>query len=166
MGTPRGDINGSEYLKEIFSSTGNDTPYFDIDDEKRLQDCCLELIRKGLLGSAHDISEGGLAIALIESVITGENAALGCKVKLPRSWNWRKDFLLFGEEQSRIVISSRSHHRSRIQEISRRYGVDFSLLGNVTSSQRIVIEGLISMERGVAERVYFDSIGQVMDRQS
>ena len=145
--------------------TGSNAPYFDIKEEKRLHDCCLELIQKGVINSAHDISEGGLAIALIESVITAENRAIGCDVELQGKWNNRKDFLLFGEEQSRIIVSTRPADHLKIEEICQKYSIDFSLLGKVTMSQRIKIAELVDLEREVAEDIYYNAIGKIMDAQ-
>ena len=163
LGRLRGDINGSEYLKEFYGMTGNNAPYFDIEEEKRLQDCCLQLIHNGMVNSAHDISEGGLAVALIESVITGEDHAIGCDIAIPANSDIRIDFLLFGEEQSRIMISTNPAHRTAIEKIIREHKIEFSILGNVTGSSEIKIGHSISLERGPAEGVYFEAIGRLMD---
>jgi len=163
LGRLRGDINGSEYLKEFYGMTGNNAPYFDIEEEKRLQDCCLQLIHNGMVNSAHDISEGGLAVALIESVITGEDQAIGCDIAIPANSDMRIDFLLFGEEQSRIVVSANPAHRTAIEKIIREHKIEFSILGTVTGSSKIKIGHSISLERRLAESVYFEGIGRLMD---
>ncbi len=163
LGTLRGDINGSEYLKEFYGTTGDNAPYFDIDEEKRLHDCCLELIQKGVVSSAHDVSEGGLAVSLIECVITGEDRNLGCDIKLPMPINARLDFLLFGEEQSRIVVSVNPLQRTLIEKTVKEHKIDFSILGKVTASSKIKIGDKIDLERGLAENAYFGTIGRLMD---
>jgi phosphoribosylformylglycinamidine synthase len=163
LGRLRGDINGSEYLKEFYGITGDNAPYFDIDEEKRLQDCCLRLIHNGMVNSAHDASEGGLAVALIESVITGEDQAIGCDIAIPANSDMRIDFLLFGEEQSRIVVSANPAHRTAIEKIIREHKIEFSILGTVTGSSKIKIGHSISLERRLAESVYFEAIGRLMD---
>ena len=163
LGRLRGDINGSEYLKEFYGMTGDNAPFFDIEEEKRLQDCCLRLIHNGMVNSAHDVSEGGLAVALIESVITGEDRAIGCDIAIPANSDMRTDFLLFGEEQSRIVVSANPAHRTAIEKIVLEHKIEFSILGNVTGYSKIKIGHSISIERGLAEGVYFEAIGQLMD---
>ncbi len=163
LGTLRGDFNGSEYLKEFYGKTGDNAPYFDIDEEKRLHDCCLELIQNGVVSSAHDVSEGGLAVSLIECVITGEKRNLGCDIILPIAGKVRLDFLLFGEEQGRIVVSANPLHRTLIEKVIKKHKVDFSILGKVTASSRIKIGDKINLERGLAESAYFDTIGRLMD---
>jgi len=162
LGKLRGDINGSEYLKEFHGMNGNNAPYFDIDEEIRLQACCLELIRAGLVSSAHDISEGGIATAIVESVITSDDHEIGCDIALPRT-DLRSDFLLFGEEQSRIIFSSKPGSRGSIEKHASEHKIDFTVIGKVTPSSTITIGENISLERGVAERIYFDSIGRLMD---
>jgi phosphoribosylformylglycinamidine synthase subunit PurL len=162
LGKLRGDINGSEYLKEFHGITGNDAPYFDIDEEIRLQECCLELIRAGMVNSAHDISEGGLAVSLVESVITSEDLNLGCEITLPTTIDHRIDFLLFGEEQSRIVLSAKPELRTAIEKSAREHKIDCILLGKVTAGPSIKLGDGINLERGIAEEAYFDSIDRIM----
>ena len=162
LGQLRGDLNGSEYLKEFYRMTGDNAPYFDIDEEKRLQDCCLELIHNGIVNSAHDVSEGGLAVALIESIIMGEDSSIGCDIALPLK-GYRTDFLLFGEEQSRIVVSANPAQIAMIEKTAGKHKVGFSILGRVNVSSRIKIANDINLERGLAESTYFGAIGRLMD---
>jgi phosphoribosylformylglycinamidine synthase len=163
LGKPRGDINGIEYLKEFYAMTGDDAPYFDIAEEKRLHECCLQLIHNGAISSAHDVSEGGITVSLLECVITGEDPGFGCDVELPMADHARIDFLLFGEEQSRIVISAKPAQRTFIEEMAGKHNIEFSSLGKVTASSRIIIGDNINVERSLAESAYFDSIGRLMD---
>ena len=100
LGQSRDDIASSEYLHKIHKVEYSPAPHFDIDEELNLQKKVLELIKKGLIESAHDISEGGLFISLIES---GFNNDLGFDIKTNSSI--RKDGFLFGEAQSRVAVS-------------------------------------------------------------
>jgi phosphoribosylformylglycinamidine synthase subunit PurL len=163
LGTLRGDVNGSEYLKEVLGMTGNNAPFFDIDEEKRLHECCLELIQKGFLSSAHDVSEGGFAISLVESVITAENPEIGCSVDLTECKDKRQDFLLFGEEQSRIVISANPKNRAAIESICQHRKTRFAHLGKVTQVPKIVVGDVLNLDRKAAEGAYYTSIGRIMD---
>ena len=110
LGQLRGDLNGSEYLKEFYRMTGDNAPYFDIDEEKRLQDCCLELIHNGIVNSAHDVSEGGLAVALIESIIMGED----------QQYWVRYSFALEGLPNQIFSYSVRNRAESWFQQIRHR----------------------------------------------
>ncbi len=163
LGTLRGDVNGSEYLKEVFGMTGNNAPFFDIDEEKRLHECCLELIQKGFLSSAHDVSEGGFAISLVESVITAENPEIGCNVNLSERKDKRQDFLLFGEEQSRIVISANPKNRAAIESICQHHKIEFAQLGKVTELPKIIVGEVLNLDRKAAEGAYYNSISKIMD---
>ena len=100
-------------------------PVLDL-ERKRVQDCCLELIRNGLVKSAHDCSEGGIAVALAESCISGGKGARvafeGCG---------RSDLLLFGETQSRILVTVEEDRLEDLLETAGRLGVSAAVLGRV-----------------------------------
>jgi len=99
LGENKEELDGSEYLKVIYQKILG-SPEIDLGLEKGVQDTCLEGIRKGLIKSAHDCSEGGLAVALAECCVTGPRS-VGAAVDLKDEI--RPDCLLFGESQSRIV---------------------------------------------------------------
>ncbi len=103
LGVNRDDIGSSEYLHKIKKVEFSPAPYFDIDEEFRLQEKVAELIGKKLIRSAHDVSEGGLFITLAESAFP---RGLGFDV-VASDANIRKDAYWFGEAQSRVVVSVR-----------------------------------------------------------
>ncbi len=82
LGIAREDLGGSEYLKVVHAREQGSPPYLSLDTEKALHDCVLSLIRDGLLQSAHDCSDGGLAVTLAESCISGPGRPLGAVVTL------------------------------------------------------------------------------------
>ena len=127
------ELGGSEYLKVLFDKTEGKPPVLDRKNEKQVQEFCLELIQKGLIQSAHDCSEGGLAIAVAESCFTAPEEALGAKLELESTL--RGDTLLFGESQSRIVISFPEELTEQIENLALSYHVDFSLIGVTGGSQ-------------------------------
>ncbi len=100
IGTMRNDINSSEYLHKIKGVEFSQAPYFDLQEEFQLQQKISELIEAGIIESAHDISEGGLFVTLCESGFTNE---LGFTIRTGNGF--RKDAFLFGEAQSRVVVS-------------------------------------------------------------
>jgi len=131
------ELDGSEYLKVLFDKTEGKTPALDQKNEKQVQEFCLELIQKGLIQSAHDCSEGGLAIAVAESCFAApEEEPLGAKLELESSL--RRDTLLFGETQSRIVISFPEELTDQIKNLALSYNVDFSLIG-ITGGSKFTI---------------------------
>jgi len=163
LGAPRGDVNASEYLSEIFHMQGNDAPCFDIEEEKRLHECCLSLIRSGLINSAHDISEGGLGVNLAESLIFAEHNDIGCDISLRGIPGVRGDFLLFGEEQGRIVISAPAGNRNRIYELAQAMRVPAQKIGVVTPDAVLRVEGKNLLSRNHAADRYLNSISRMME---
>ena len=121
------ELGGSEYLKVLFDKTEGKPPVLDRKHEKQVQEICRELIQKGLIQSAHDCSEGGLAIAVAESCFAGPEENLGATLELESTL--RGDALLFGESQSRIVISFPEEFTDQIEDLALSYPVDFSLIG-------------------------------------
>ncbi|WP_022836310.1 phosphoribosylformylglycinamidine synthase subunit PurL [Salisaeta longa] len=96
-------IGGSEYLAFSHGQTAGDAPHLDLDEEAAVQQALRTLIRNGVVQHAHDVSDGGLAVALAESVLPAEG--LGLDLALPAAPGARLDAVLFGEDQSRIVCS-------------------------------------------------------------
>ena len=100
VGQLNNDINSSEYLQKICGVEYSPAPHFELEEEYRLQQKVAQLIKEGVLESAHDASEGGIFISLLESSFTND---LGFTVSSPEGL--RKDAFLFGEPQSRVVVS-------------------------------------------------------------
>jgi phosphoribosylformylglycinamidine synthase II len=133
VGETHGAIGGSEYLARIHGKVGGAVPVLDIHAEKRLQDLVLDLIGRKLIVSAHDCSEGGLAVAVAESLIgsLGKGRSLGIAIELPKGI--RPDHFLFGEDQSRIVVSTGEANLNAIKDLAGSYNVPVQLLGRVTT---------------------------------
>ena len=100
LGTSRNDLASSAYLSKILNQAYSPAPWFDLDEEFKLQQQLASLIASGILRSAHDISEGGLVVNLLES---GFPRSYGFSIKTDDTI--RKDAFLFGEAQSRVVVS-------------------------------------------------------------
>jgi phosphoribosylformylglycinamidine synthase len=126
LGETRAELGGSEFQYVIHGVTEGRPPQIDLALEKKLLDTLLQAIRDGLVASAHDLSDGGLAVALAESCISGE---LGADVNVETGL--RADFALFSESQSRILLSCRPE---RAKELARRFaeqGIACRELGKV-----------------------------------
>jgi phosphoribosylformylglycinamidine synthase subunit PurL len=132
LGLTLEEIAGSEYLKLAFDLCQGKPPYLDKKQEKAVQEVCLQLIQGQLVHSAHDCSEGGLAVAIVESCITGPENALGATLNLDSTL--RTDALLFGESQSRILISFAAENRQAIAEMAQKKDVPFTVIGEVGGS--------------------------------
>jgi len=119
------EFGSSEYAKEILGAVWGYPPELDIEREATLQRALVAIIRAGLVESAHDCADGGLAVALVESALPG---GVGLNVRLPRL-QAALEFLLFGEDASRVVLSCDPAHLPRIQEVAEEYGVIADVLG-------------------------------------
>jgi phosphoribosylformylglycinamidine synthase len=141
LGAAREDLGGSEYLKVMQAREQGSPPFLSMDVEKALHDCVLALIRGGLVQSAHDCSDGGLAVALAESAMSGPDRPLGAVVTLALG-RLRKDAVLFGESQSRVVLSANPARRQAILDCARRAGVPVAVIGSVTGDRLVIaLEG-------------------------
>ena len=155
------ELGGSEYLKVLFDRNEGKPPVLDRKHEKQVQEFCLELIQKGLIQSAHDCSEGGLAIAVAESCFSAKEEALGATLELESTL--RGDALLFGETQSRIIISFPEELTDQIEDLALSYPVDFSLIGKTGGSQFTVsINGQEYIKQDIesAKEIWKTSLGR------
>jgi len=129
LGETRDELGGSEYLQVVHGLETGRCPRLDLDRERGVQAVCLEAIRAGLVRSAHDCADGGLAVALAECCMTGPGAALGARLTIPG--DLRPDTLLFGESASRIVLSVRPSDVAGVEQIARGRAVPCRRLGEV-----------------------------------
>jgi phosphoribosylformylglycinamidine synthase len=152
-------IDGSEYLSFVHDRTAGDAPHLDLDEEKAVQDATRALIREGVVQHAHDVSDGGLAVCLAESAIHSEG--LGVEVDLPDT-NARLDAALFGEAQSRVVVSARPGDVDEVEAtLAGHDGVRAHRLGTVTEDGvRITVGGttMIDTNRATLAEPYTTAI--------
>ncbi|MBN3038087.1 MAG: phosphoribosylformylglycinamidine synthase subunit PurL, partial [Candidatus Omnitrophica bacterium] len=153
LGENRADLSGSEYLYRVHNKKkGN--PQIDINKEKAVQEAALEAIESGIVNSAHDCSEGGLATALAESCISTKAQMLGAQIKIDASKNKdiRIDELLFGEAPSRIVVSLDKDDLNALEKIAKKHSVAYQVLGNVqTDNLSIEYQGNKVIDIAVAK---------------
>ncbi len=153
LGRNNGHMGGSEYLARIHGLTKGDAPPIDLGFERTLQQCLTGLIRKRLVHSAHDCSEGGLAIALAECCMVDDGKEpIGAQIRL--DWGQqRKDAVLFGEDQSRIVITVPSERASEAIAHATMLGIPAAAIGTV-GGESLIIEGCIELNVEVLQEVY------------
>ncbi|HEV7730920.1 MAG TPA: phosphoribosylformylglycinamidine synthase subunit PurL [Candidatus Binatia bacterium] len=140
LGRTREELGASEYLSVIHGLQRGTPPWIDLETEKRLHQVVLAAAQERLLRSAHDVGEGGLAVALAECSFGGTH--LGVRATLEEGI--RADALLFGESQSRMVVSLRRRHLSRLRDLARREDVPLHVLGEVRGHS-IVIDDLVDL---------------------
>jgi phosphoribosylformylglycinamidine synthase len=128
------EFGSSEYAKEILGAVWGYPPELDIEKEATLQRALVAIIQAGLVESAHDCADGGIAVALVESALPAE---VGLSVRLPKQQT-ALEFLLFAEDASRVVVSCDPVHLQRIQQVAEEYGVFADVLGE-TGGDRVEI---------------------------
>jgi phosphoribosylformylglycinamidine synthase II len=130
LGGMPGELGGSQYLGIIHGLKTGDAPSVDLEAEKRLQDFLLSQIREGRVAAAHDLSEGGLLVALGEMLFGAEK--LGAEVDLSAQAAPRLDALLFGESQGRVLLSVAPSHLPALLAAAPAAGVPAEVIGRVT----------------------------------
>jgi phosphoribosylformylglycinamidine (FGAM) synthase-like enzyme len=142
------EFGSSEYAKEILGALWGYPPELELDREAALQKALLEMASADLLGSAHDCSEGGLAVALAESTFA---KGVGATVNLV-SGDLPGECVLFGEDASRVVLSCDEINVSRIQQLALKYELSADVIGKTTSQQlEIALDGSVVVSANVAE---------------
>ncbi len=149
-------IGSSEYL-ELIHGMVKGNPYIDLGMEKRLHRCCLQAIRRGIINSAHDCSEGGLAVALAESCLVSD---LGF---VSDDWDieGRLDAALFGEAQSRIIVSVAPGAAWKLQRLAAKWQIGAKRLGRV-GGKRMVIKGYIDLSLEAMGEVWWGGLEKLV----
>lgn len=129
LGKQQNDIGSSEYLHKLKGVEYSPAPHFDIEEEFQLQQFVSNIIKEKLIVSAHDISEGGLVITLIEK---GFNRNLGFDVTVDTA-AFRKDAFWFGEAQSRVVVTCSRQKAESLKQKAISNNINVTELGTVTS---------------------------------
>ncbi|HEY2991068.1 MAG TPA: phosphoribosylformylglycinamidine synthase subunit PurL [Candidatus Binatia bacterium] len=142
LGRTREELGGSEYLKVVHGLVKGTPPWIDLRLERAVQQTCLKAIEKGIVRSAHDVSDGGLAVALAECCIAGPEKPLGARIELRAMM--RGDALLFGESQSRIVVSVKEKDLGRLGRIAAKEGAPMQVIGEV-GGPRLALQPLAQL---------------------
>jgi phosphoribosylformylglycinamidine synthase len=157
VGQSNNDINCSEYLHKICGVEYSPAPHFDLDEEFSVQQAVLKLISQKLIQSAHDISEGGLFITLLESAFV---AGLGFEA-VQKDSSLRADAFWFGESQSRVVVSVSPSKQHAFESMLASSGTQSTLLGNVKGKD-VVINGENWGAVAAWKSPYDEKIGSLM----
>src|SRR5450755_3077454 len=142
------EFGSSEYAKEILGALWGYPPELQLEREAALQKALVEMAQAGLLDSAHDCSEGGIAVTLTESALA---KGIGMSVDLP-SHGLPAEFSLFGEDASRVVTSCDRSHLSGIQQLAVKYGLSSEVIGETVPEQvEIKLDGRVVVSASVAD---------------
>lgn len=130
IGEIGGSLAGSEYLERLGGQVAGVPARFEADRHRPVLEAVLAMIQGGFLASAHDISDGGLAVALAESAISGPEP-MGVSVELGDDGSGgRADEILFGEAPTRFVVSFAEQHRGRLTALAAEHGAPFAVIGS------------------------------------
>ena len=161
LGENKEELGASEYVRTILHQEKGIPPQIDLQEEKRLHNLCLEIIDLSLIESAHDVSEGGLACCLAESCFLSQ-AQIGLSVNLQDKI--RPDGVLFGETQSRIVITAKGQNPQKILELAKKRRVPATVIGQ-TGGKKITIthcdKKLIDIPLDTALNAWRNSIPEI-----
>ncbi|GAT34290.1 phosphoribosylformylglycinamidine synthase [Terrimicrobium sacchariphilum] len=158
------EIGGSHYLKVVHGQKAGLPPRLDYATEKALHNGVREIIRKGLVQSAHDLSEGGIAVAVAESSLSAK-PALGASIDLGPT-GLRPDVALFNESQSRIIVSVTSDNAAEAESVLKSLGVPVQRIGTVnsTGTLQIAADGKsYSWQLSDLETAWGETIGKLME---
>ncbi|MBS1787577.1 MAG: phosphoribosylformylglycinamidine synthase subunit PurL [Acidobacteria bacterium] len=172
LGVTRSDFGASELLSVLTGEAAGAVPKIDLETEKRVQDACLKAIQTELIASAHDASEGGLAVALAESCFSSyKRSGIGAKIDLTEhaklSGLTDATALLFAESPSRIILSVKPEHVDRVKEIAAEVGATIAVIGEVGGEPLTIVsagELLVSDSISTLETIWSNALPQALDR--
>jgi phosphoribosylformylglycinamidine synthase len=159
IGESKNDINSSEYLASYHGIKASPAPFFDLEKEYETHQVIKGLIRNKLVQSAHDVSDGGLFVTLMESAMVKN---LGFNIETDDTI--RTDAFLFGEAQGRIVVSITPEQQEAFVEYMSLNNIDYSYLGDVTSSE-ILIDNESYGEVAEYKHRYEHSLEEIIEKQ-
>jgi phosphoribosylformylglycinamidine synthase II len=141
-------LGASEYLALVHNLETGKVPDLDLEQEKRVQECCRNLIRNGSIKSAHDCAEGGLAVTMAECCISGK---MGATIELP--FEGREDNFLFGEVQSCIIITCTPRELADVLQTAADSGISSLVLGQTGGNHLIIRDtaGCVLIKQDVEE---------------
>jgi len=158
MGESQNDINSSEYLASIHGIKHSPAPHFDMEEEVAIQNCVKALIKENFINAAHDISDGGLFVAMLEMGLPN-----GLGFDIVSDSEVRKDAFLFGESQSRVILTVTEDYEEQFLDLVGEHNVPVTLLGHVTQGKVVVDDdhfGFVKDFRGL----YEDTLGDIMSK--
>ncbi len=148
LGETRNELGGSEYLEVVHQQKTGVPPILDLSQEKSIQSFCRRMIEKGLLASAHDCSMGGIAITLAESCISSR---WGVEVQI--TTDIRSDCCLFGESQSRIIVTVNLSNYDQFIKTIGQESLPFQQIG-IVKGNRLIINQWINLPVSQLEKAW------------
>ncbi len=171
LGSGRGELGGSEYLKVVYDQVGGVPPQLDLESERALQELLVALSADRLIRSAHDCSDGGVAMALAECCFgsgdRGADASIGA-VSVARDPRLNQAAALFGESSSRVIVSASPENAGVVLARAAATGVPAQAIGKTGGHQlRISVGGELAIDVpvGELERIWTSAIERYFIRR-
>jgi phosphoribosylformylglycinamidine synthase subunit PurL len=155
LGDPDGNLGGSEYLKTLHGLVAGEAPRVDLDRERALIELLVEAAAQRIIESAHDCSDGGIAVTLAESAF--DSGGIGLAVDLTAAEDavpsgWSTLGTLFGEGGGRVIVSATAEKRAALEALASRFGVPAKVIGTTGGSRvRIAVAGQPGIDCALAE---------------
>jgi phosphoribosylformylglycinamidine synthase len=156
VGETKNELGGSEFLKQLFGLVVGDAPTVDLEQEKRLIEFLLEAIQNNLINSAHDCSEGGLAICLAEKAVYSKG--LGARINLGNQLSIAQ---LFSESQGRVVVSLSPEKANEFEFLCEQFSLKYQKLGEVVE-RTFEIANAFSFEVDELSKIYFNQLEAIL----
>jgi phosphoribosylformylglycinamidine synthase len=165
VGNTFDELGGSEYYEQVHKLTGGQVPKVNLKKEKMLFRSLLRILRSGRVESAHDISKGGLAVALAEMSVQGRKGVTLDLERIPRKTS-RIDNLFFSESRSRFIIETRPKNSARTVSSFKRLGIPAARIGTVTDNGIEFLskgQSIITIPLAEASRAWSETIPRAME---
>lgn len=156
IGKERNELGGSEFIKRHFNLVVGNAPYIDLDEEQNLQNFLLSAISNQVINSAHDISEGGLAIALAEKSVHSQNLGIRCNDNIVPNV-----FTLFSESQTRVVVSVSPQKQNELLDLVSKYYLPIKEIGTVIEGL-FIVPGAIHLNVKDLKDIYLNTFEQII----
>jgi len=159
LGENEEELGASEYLHTLFGLNSGPVPELDLYREKRMQDTLLEAIRGGLIKSAHDCADGGLAVTLAECCISDRENMIGASVRIEE--DMRHDCILFGETQSRVVVTVDRENGEKLVDLCIKSNVPVSAIG-IVGGDDLTINELVAVSLESMHDAFYNSLPKLL----
>jgi len=161
IGETQPEIGGSEFLKQHYGLVTGNCPEINLEVEKKTQQTVLQAIRNGWIKSAHDVSDGGLAVALAECCIVNEEHPIGATVQTNQN-NLLPEYFLFSESQSRFLLSIDAAYQEEVETLFKESSIDISSIGRI-GGDSLKINDWIDLPLQTLQHIYYQTIPELMD---
>ncbi len=161
LGSLNAQLGGSSYLKVMHGEISGPLFHFNPDEEKLVQDACLAAIKENIVTAAHDVSDGGLAVALSE-MVSSSSDNLGADIHLESELSDLE--LLFGECASTIIVTVNKEDLYKLVLITKKYDINSQTIGVVNNKGKLIINDLVDVNKDVLCETYYNSLDKIMTK--